>query len=235
MIKGIYIAGRSLDSQFKNIEVIGNNLANVNSTGFKKALDFTEMVNSANQPKIIQQTDFSQGNSTPTSNPLDLYINGNSFFAIQTQNGIEFTKNGKFSISDDGYLVNENNSKVLGKNGPINLQNYQLDKNQAISISKSGDIKIGDNYIDSLMIIKPDNVNNLIRQDGTNFTSADGSLQVADNSEFEIQQGYLEESNVNPIEEMTSMIKVHNDYNSAAKMINYLDQSLQEANEIGKV
>lgn len=235
MIKGIYIAGRSLDSKFKNIEVIGNNLANVNSTGFKKALNFTELVNKANRPEIIQDTDFSQGNLTPTSNPLDLGINGNAFFAVQTSGGIEFTKNGKFSISDDGFLVNGKNEKVLGKSGPINFKSYQLDKDQSVSISKNGDIKIGDNYVDSLMIIKPDNLKNLVRQDGTDFISADGSLQIAGENEFEIQQGYLEESNVNPIEEMTSMIKVHNDYNSAAKMITFLDQSLQEANDIGKV
>ncbi len=235
MIKGIYIAGRSLDSKFKNIEIIGNNLANVNSTGYKKAFTFSEMVNNLNQPQIVQSTNFSQGAFTATSNPLDLSINGDAFFALQTNSGIQFTRNGKFSISKDGFLVNEQNEKVLGKSGPINLSNYQLDDNQTISISKNGDIKIGKNFVDTLMIVKPDSDNTLIRENGTNFAPTGNNFLLANDSDFSIQQGYLEESNVNPIEEMTEMIKVHNDYNSAAKMVTFLDQSLQEANEIGKV
>jgi flagellar basal-body rod protein FlgF len=235
MIKGIYLAGRSLESKFKNIEVIGNNLANVNTTGFKKAMPFSEIISGYNNVTIDQATNYAQGNLTATGNPLDLAINGSAFFAVQSPNGIEFTRNGKFSVSDSGNLVNEQGYNVMGKNGPININTALLQDNPRLSISKSGEIKSGDLVIDNLLIVKQDTAGKLIRQDGTNFNSGDNSFIQSSNDEFEIQQGYLEDSNVNPIEEMTAMIKIHNEYDSASKMVTFLDQSLGEANEIGKV
>ena len=235
MIKGIFLAGRSMDSKFKTIEVIGNNLANVNTTGFKKATPFTEVINQYNKVEIKQATNYTQGNLTPTDNPLDLSVNGNAYFTVQGSDGMDFTRNGKFSISDNGFLVNDQGKKVLGRSGPINLSGYMLDKSQNINISKNGDIKVGDMYVDKLLMVKLDPTDKFTRKDGTNFSSVDGRYLLADDSEFQINQGYLEESNVNPIEEMTNMIKVHNEYDSASKMINFLDQSLSEATEIGKV
>lgn len=235
MIKGIFLAGRSLDSKFKNIEVIGNNLANVNSTGYKKAMPFNEIISGLNKVTISQATNYAQGNLTPTGNPLDLAINGNAFFAVQTENGVELTRNGRLTISEDGFLVNQQGYKVLGKNGPININSSILDKNPELTISKSGEIKSGDLVLDNLMMVKPDESEKLIRQDGTNFLTLDGTSTTASNNDFEIRQGYVEESNVNPIEEMTAMIKIHNEYDSASKMVNFLDQSLGDAIEIGKV
>ncbi len=235
MIKGIFLAGRSMDSKFKSIEVIGNNLANVNTNGYKKAMPFTEVISKYNNVEINQATNYSQGNFVATNNPLDLSVNGNAFFSLQGNDGMNFTQNGKFSISDDGFLVTDQGKMVLGTKGPININNYQLDKKQSINISKNGDIKIGDTYVDKLLMVKLDPSDKFARKDGTNFSSVDGKYLVAEDGDYQINQGYLEESNVNPIEEMTNMIKVHNEYNSASKMVNYLDESLSEANEIGKV
>ena len=235
MIKGIFLAGRSLDSKFKNIEVIGNNLANVNSTGFKKALPFSEIISGLNKETICQATDYRQGNLTSTGNPLDLAINGNAFFAVQTPGGVQFTRNGKFTVSQEGNLVNEQGFNLLGKNGPININSALLENDPAITISKSGEIKAGGMVLDNLLLAKYDSAGKMLRQDGTNFSSSDDGFSPAENDEFEIVQGYIEDSNVNPIEEMTNMIKIHNEYDSASKMVNFLDQSLEKAVEIGKV
>ena len=235
MIKGIFLAGRSMDSKFKSIEVISNNLANVNTNGYKKAMPFTEVINQYNKVEIKQVTNFKQGSFTATGNPLDLSVDGNAFFMVQGEDGMDFTRGGKFSISDDGFLVNDQGYKVLGSNGPINLNGYLLDKNQSIKISKHGDIKVGDNYVDKLLMVKPEPSDNFMRKDGANFSSQDGRYFVADESEYQVNQGYLEQSNVNPIEEMVNMMKLHNEYDSASKMVTFLNQSLSEANEIGKV
>ena len=235
MIKGIFLAGRSMDSKFKSIEVIGNNLANVNTTGYKKAAPFAEVISQYNKAQIIQATNYSQGNLVETDNPLDLSVSGDAFFAVQGNDGINFTRNGKFSISDDGFLVNDQGKKVLGSGGPININNYILDKNQSINISKNGEIKVGDTFVDKLLMVKLDPADKFIRKDGTNFSSVNNLYIPANDLDYQISQGYLEESNVNPIEEMTNMIKVHNEYESASKMVSFLDQSLSEANEIGKV
>ena len=84
-------------------------------------------------------------------------------------------------------------------------------------------------------MVKLDPTDKFIRKDGTNFSSVNNLYIPANDLDYQISQGYLEESNVNPIEEMTNMIKVHNEYESASKMVSFLDQSLSEANEIGKV
>ena len=90
MIKGIFLAGRSMDSKFKSIEVIGNNLANVNTNGYKKAMPFTEVINQYNKTEIKQMTNFKQGSFTATGNPLDLSVDGNAFFTVQGENGMDF-------------------------------------------------------------------------------------------------------------------------------------------------
>jgi len=234
MIKGIFLAGRSLDSKFKNIEVIGNNLANVNSTGYKKAIPFNEIISGLGESKVRQATNYGQGSLVITGNPLDMSINGDAFFSVQTQNGIEFTRNGRFKMSQDGFLVNEQGLPVLGKNGPINFNSELLKKDQIFVVTKAGEVKIGDFVVDTLLITSLDSSNNFIRKDGTNFNAGEGYNLTGD-GDYEILQGYLEESNVNPIEEMTAMIKIHNEYDSASKMVNFLDQSLEKAIEIGKV
>jgi flagellar basal-body rod protein FlgF len=235
MIKGIFLAGRSMDSKFKSIEVISNNLANVNTNGYKKAMPFTEVINQYNNAEIKQMTNFKQGSYTATGNPLDLSVDGNAFFTVQGEDSMDFTRGGKFSISDNGFLINDQGYKVLGSNGPINLNGYLLDKNQSIKISKHGEITVGDNYVDKLLMVKPEPSDRFMRKDGTNFSSPDGRYFIADESEFQVNQGYLEQSNVNPIEEMTNMMKLHNEYDSASKMVTFLNQSLSEANDIGKV
>jgi flagellar basal-body rod protein FlgG len=235
MIKGIYLAGRSLDGKMKSMEVIANNLANLNTTGFKREVPFSEIISQTGQIQMRQVTDYQLGISAATGNPLDLYLNGKSFFALQTENGIELTRNGKFKISDDGFLVNEQGFKVLGRNGQINLNETMLSKEKALLISKIGELKVGDIPIDTLLVIKLDLNKNIERMDGANFIYPDGEYEQALTNEYEVIQGYLEESNINPITEMEAMIHTNSDYEAAAKMVHILDESLGKANEIGKV
>jgi flagellar basal-body rod protein FlgF len=235
MIKGIYQAGRSLEGKMRSMEVIANNLANLNTTGFKREVPFSEIISQAGQIRIEQVTDFQQGTAAVTGNPLDLYLNGKSFFALQTENGIELTRNGKFKISDDGFLVNEQGYKVLGQNGEINLNETMLNENKTILISKIGELRIGDIPIDTLLVIKIDTNNEIERINGINFMYKNGDYELASLDEYEITQGYLEESNINPIAEMEEMIRTNADYNAASKLVGVMDESLGKANEIGKV
>lgn len=235
MIKGIYQAGRSLEGKMKSMEVIANNLANLNTTGFKREVPFSEIISQTGQIRLEQVTDFQQGTAAATGNPLDLYLNGKSFFALQTENGVELTRNGKFNISDEGFLVNEQGYKVLGRNGEINLNDTLLNEDKTILISKIGEMRIGNIPIDTLLVIKIDTNKGLERTDGINFTYMNEDYEPASLDEYEITQGYLEESNINPITEMEEMIRTNSDYQAASKLIGVLDDSLGKANEIGRV
>jgi len=234
MIKGIYVAARGLDSRMKNLEIVSNNLANINTTGFKREVPFSEIMNQAGQTQIQKVVDYSQGTLTQTSNPLNLAISGKGFFVVQTPNGNELTRNGNFQIDSNGFLTDGQGNKVLGRNGQINLLSYSLDKNQQVTVSNTGMLKVGDTIVDTLMIAKPVDPQDITRTGGTNFLSNSG-IKPVDENNFQVKQGYLEESNVNPIKEMEEMIQLNTEYGSAQKMINFLDQSLDEANQVGKV
>ncbi len=236
MIKGIYAAARSLEKNNKLINIIANNLANLNSIGYKKDSTFSHIMNEYNLPDLNEYTDFSQGELVQTSNPLDLGLKGKVFFAMQDDNGeIYFTRNGRFTISEEGYIVNENGLKLLGENGPLNINDNLFDDNRKIQINKNGDIKVGKLDLDTLKIVKFENTDQITKSGANNYKLVYGDYNTADTSEYEIQQGFLENSNVNAIEEMESMIKVSKDFESAQKVMNYIDNIMEKASEIGKV
>lgn len=235
MVNGIFNVARSLNSKVKSIDVLANNLANINSTGFKKQVPFQEYLNQNGNIEVKQTTDYGQGEVILSANPLDLAISGDGYFLVKTGKGAELTRNGKFHISEDGFLVNGNGDKVLGNNGEINFGGLMENDNPSISISKTGEIKMGETDIDSLVIAKLENPQEAMRTSNSNFAVADDNYSIASPQSYEIVQGYLEESNVNPILEMQSMIQTNKDYESAYKIMRYLDQAMEKSNQIGRV
>lgn len=235
MIKGIFYVSRNLESKFKNIEIVSNNLANINTTGYKRELPFSELVARYKNSNMKQLTDFNQGSLLQTSNQLDLAITGDAFFQVQGEHGVEYTKNGRFRISEEGFLINEQGYKVMGQKGEINLSEFSSEQLQNLGVTKKGEVKIGDIVLDELQISKLDDPSLINRKDGLNFTGPENTFTDADPEEYEIQQGFLEESNTNPILEMNSMIDINKDYETGQKMMNFLDASLEKANEIGRI
>ncbi|MCL4550659.1 MAG: flagellar hook basal-body protein [Bacteroidetes bacterium] len=236
MIKGIYTAGRSLDQRLKNIDVIANNLANLNSTGYKREIPFSEVINQAGEVVIRKVTSQQQGEILQTSNPLDLAISGEGFFVVKGDDGsVELTRDGRFKLSEDGTLTDSNGKKVMGKNGSISLEDSLLNKNSSIMISKNGEVKVGDKIVDKIMVATVPRPSDLMRTDGSNFLPGDQTVMNAPENEFAISQGFLEESNTNPIVEMEAMISLNKEFETAQKVISTLDTSLGYANEIGKI
>jgi flagellar basal-body rod protein FlgG len=177
-----------------------------------------------------------QGNLVKTSNPLDLALTGKGFFVLKGDDGgTEITRDGRFKISPDGLLVSDDSMPVMGQNGIISLEDSLVENNSEIKVNKDGEIKIGDRTIATLLVVDVDNSSTLTRAGNSNFKVENQGYQVASPNEYAISQGYLEEANTNPIEEMEAMIQLNKNYESAQKVINALDQSLQQANDIGKV
>ena len=236
MIKGIFLAARSLNNNFQKMGNIANNLANINTTGYKREIPFSEMLMNEGESKISQYTDFGQGSFVKTSSPLDLAIEGNGFFLVQTENGNELTRNGNFNVSDDGFIANGNGDKLMGSKGAINLNEFLFDKqHDDIKVQENGSIYIGNQYVDSLQIVQAENPSSLQRDSNQNYIPTDDDYYAVEENEYQVMQGYLEESNVNPIIEMESMIKSSKDYQSSYKIVVLLDGSLEKANEIGRV
>lgn len=235
MIKGIYHAGRSLTNNTKNLERIANNLANINTVGFKREGLFIEILKQAGNSEIKIPIDLKQGNLAQTGNPLDLAISGDGYFVISNDGKYELTRNGSFMIDDDGFLVTKEGKRVIGKAGEINLLNYKMDNEQILSIDEEGEIKVGDIVIDKLLIINQQERFADLGNIGLKYDDLNDLLNSSSEADYKIMQGYLEESNVNPIEEMELMIKVSKDYEASYRIVQSLDDSIQKANEIGKV
>lgn len=236
MIKGIYTAGRSLDHRVKHIDVIANNLANLGTTGYKREVPFTEILNSMGGKSVNKVTSHLQGNLLQTSNPLDVAISGDGFFVVKNKEGEkELTRDGRLKLDEEGFLVNSNNQKVIGQNGEISIQASLLEKDPVINITKNGEIRIGEQTIDSLLILKSDNPEYLSRAGGSNFLMNDEEFKSPEEGTYTISQGFLEESNSNPILEMENMININKEYETAQKVISALDTSLGQANDIGKI
>ena len=235
MIEGINLAARSLEKSNKGISIVANNLANMDTIGFKKDATFFQILDDYENPQMKKYTDFEQGEILPTTNPFDLALNGNAYFVMEKDDKQIYTRNGKFKLSEDGFLVSQEGFKVLGQNGEINLRENMLDENQTITISKSGEIRVGNTDVDSLLIVKVDNPDDIQKISSSNFLIKDDNYSVPEENDYSVLQGYLESSNVSAIDEMEEMIKISKNYESAQKVVNYFDSSLEKANEIGKV
>ncbi len=253
MFEGIYIAASGGFKQEKSLEVISNNLANVNTIGYKRdTLAFKELL--APFPGITEstpsasksgehnskkyasytgiaelKTDFSQGGIRVTGNPLDVALDGEGFFAIQTKDGVRYTRQGNFRLNNESILVTHDGDPVLGAGGPITIQGA----GNIISIDAQGKISLGDGLaneaVGELRIVKFDDPEKLIKIGNGLFmlTGTDVEEIVADN--FSVKQGAIESSNVTAVKEMTKMIEVLRSYEAYQKVINTIDSVNERA------
>jgi len=243
MIRGIYTNAAAMNSQLLKQEVTANNLANANTTGFKKEGVFRKYLIDLNT--ILQEyatdfknmedvdaviIDFKQGELYPTGNPLDTAIEGDGFFAVQTPRGIRYTRNGNFQLGQDGFLVTGNGYPVLGTEGLIRLQG------QNVFIEDDGTVTVDEELVDILQIVdfsKPYRLNKI--GDGL-FDAEEGTAFQLDTNRFKLRQGVLEQANVEIVEEMVNLIQTARDFETNQKSITMQDTTLDRAvNDVGRI
>jgi len=110
---------------------------------------------------------------------------------------------------------------------------YLNGEESKVKISLNGELTVNDTHVADLLVVKIDDYEK--RKSGLNFHSTQDINDLAQESEFEIRQGYLEESNVNPMIELENMINISKEYETAYKMVNYLDNSLEKTNDLGRI
>lgn len=175
------------------------------------------------------QTNFLEGNLIETSNKLDFALKGDGFFKVQTPEGVRYTRDGSFLTNDKGELVTSKGYKVLGQKGTITL-------NKEFTINKDGSIYVDDAYLDRLDVKNVLNVNALRKEGDSLYSVEEGLNPQEQNFNGEILQGFIENSNVNTINEMVDMINILREYESNQKIVKSYDEMLGKAvNEIGKV
>src|SRR5450755_834679 len=198
----------------RQINVIANNIANVNSAGYKADQPlFEEYLNSGahednftggdRRVSYVQDRgtyrDLSQGPVTQTGNPLDVAISGQAFLAVQAQGGERYTRDGNLQINAQGQLVTAAGNAVLGTGGPIVFQPTDHD----INISPDGTVTVleGTNRTDSirgkLRLASFADAQTLLKQGSNLYSAGEGGAQPQADLKSTLRQGYIEKSNVN--------------------------------------
>ncbi len=255
MIRGLYTAATGLNVQTKKMDVISNDLANVNTSGYKKdtavIASFPEVLASRlddvenqvpNNGPIGRMslgarvdevyTHFTQGSVVSTNEVVDMALQGSGFFVIQTPAGLTYTRDGNFSIDRLGNIVTKEGYSVMGQDGPISLGEDFLTTGGEIIIKPDGTIYKGTEYIDQLDLAD--------FADTRTLTKIDNNLYQATAPRIEFNgsviQGYLEASTVNPVTAMVDMITVSRAYEANQKVVQTHDSLLGRAvNDVGKM
>ena len=227
MISGIYnLIDGSMTQQLR-FETIANNMANSNTNGFKKdIISFSEAL----ETQSNSSTDFSQGPTRFTGSELDVALSSKGFFKIETSNGIRYTRDGAFSVNAEGFLVTANRDVVMGENGPITVEGGE------VHIGRDGQVMVNNESVDKILVIDFDEPQ-LLRKEGFSYYSYQGeNIGISTVPDAEIQQKYLESSNVNPTQEIIEMIQTYRSFEAVEKGIQYIDALTNEmVNDFGTV
>jgi len=226
---------QSMAAQQNRSSVVSNNLANQNTIGYKKDITFFDLLNAKKADDITLRvaTDFDKGVMKQTKNPLDLAISENGFFTVETDYGEAYTRDGHFRLDAEGVLRNSAGMPVLGEDGWIVFDtNFSTPKD--INISADGEIYLDGKLVDRLKIVSFES-NAELEKIGGNLFRARSTAMPVDLENPGIQQGFLENSNVNPIEEMMNLIEIQRQFESSQRMVRSLDEVYRNAvNQVGK-
>ena len=260
MQSSLYIGATGMEAQRVNIDVISNNLANVNTSGFKRSrADFQELMYQTNQaagtetaagtevptgiqiglgvePSSVQKI-FQQGGLTTTENPLDLAIEGDGFFQISMPDGeTGYTRAGNFKLDSQGEIVtSEGNPLEPSITIPGDTLSITITSDGTVSALQAGNLTpttIG--QIELARFTNPGGLNAM----GKNIfmpSGSSGSVTTANPGSDglgSVNQGFVEMSNVNIVEEMVNMIVSQRAYELNSKVVQTSDQMLQIANNV---
>lgn len=216
--------GLSRQIALRNLmEVTANNIANMSTPGFKSQnVLFREHLNKGTASTKFSQVeqvrtyrDMAAGTLMQTHNPLDVSIQGDGYFAVQTKDGgTKYTRAGSFSLNERGELITKNGDQILGDGGPLIVPAGSGE----INISAAGTISTKTGTIGKLKVVSFEDSSKIEPFGDNLFSAPEGQEQPA--ADVQIVQGALENSNVQPVLEMNKMIEILRMYQSMQNMLN---------------
>lgn len=234
MINSIYTLNSKMLGQQQELNGIADNIANLNTPGFKRLVHNYQTLPTEKSGQPIAQfnqiqgsfIDTTEGAMQETGNPLDLAITGNGFFAIDVNGRTEYTKNGRFVLNADGSVVTPEGFPVLDNNGGA-LAIDPASRN--VSIGRDGMIVTDIGTFGQVGVFQFAEGSNAVRTGGTRYISSAAEPIPADPADFGIAQGFLEGSNVNGLTETVRMTELNRAYQAAAKAANNIEELDQRA------
>ena len=249
MVSGKYSALAGAIAREQSIATVANNLANINTSGYKKSgINFESMLQAEKQIKETKGinysrskenfTDFTPGAIRPTENPLDAALNGNGFFKVQGAESVLYTRRGDFVINADGLLTTASGLPVLDEgNGQITIPD--TDTSDVVFAADGTIYLLGPrgsrSEVSKIAMVEFENRNQLKRETDTTFSNPVGAAEIPSDTTT-LVQGSLELSNVNMAEEMAKMVNNNRAYETMHKVLesySALGEQLEELGTLG--
>ncbi|HHU71004.1 MAG TPA: flagellar hook-basal body protein [Clostridiales bacterium] len=257
MVRGLYTAYTGMKNEQKRLDIIANNLANAATVGYKKESVTNQSFDQVLTTKIKDEseayndrpigrmnlgvklgevyTNYNQGSIRQTSNTYDLALDGKGFFNIAVTNRLgevstKYTRNGSFTMTNDGFIVDKEGNRLLGEGGEIAVPTEAAE----VVIDESGGVFADGNFIDTILVTDFENYDYLSKFGDTMVEPLEGAVEIETGAS--IRQGFTEQSNVNVVSEMVDLINITRNYEANQKVIQSIDQTLDlAANSIGKI
>ena len=278
MLRGIYTGASGMLAQDARMDALANNLANVDKTAYKKdiavfkafpdmimrrinesGLGITPAGSYDTMPYVGKLgtgvelnevfTNFEQGSLQRTENAFDLALEGRGFFTVMTERGERYSRDGSFTINQEGILMTHNGNPVMGENGIIRVHHNNFIVNEHGEVVVNGDLSAdprdvvsmaSNNWsnpivIDRLKIVDFENIREIKKEGDSMYRETEFSGPPLPPGEFKVVQGFLEKSNVNIVREMVDMIEVQRSYEANQKTVTSHDQTLGKLiNEVAR-
>lgn len=235
MDSGYYAICSGLAAQTQALDLVAHNLANTTTAGyrgeqttFRSLLAGSPAVSSNYLNTVVNnfgvlsgsRLDLSSGSFVPTGNPLDAAVAGTGFFAVQSTQGIVYTRNGSFHVTNNGQLVTGDGNAVLGELGPITIPGGN------IAISSDGTISVDGNVVDKLQLAEFAPGTNLTALGNATYAAPNGAALPATAST--VRQAMLEGSNVTPTEAVVRLITVQRNADMLGRAMGAIDGQLNQ-------
>jgi flagellar basal-body rod protein FlgF len=213
----------------KELQSVANNIANLSTTGYRReGMLFAEFVKAlpieggsvALTEARARYFDEAQGALEETGGVLDLAIEGEGYFTVRTPEGDRLTRAGAFTRNADGLVVNMDGHALVGEGGSEILIPFEA---KAIAVSADGTVSVDGEPAARLGLVTVESQTGLYREAGVLFRAEEGTVPVEDGR---VVQGFLEQSNVNPVAELARMIEVQRAYESGQKLLDQEDQRI---------
>lgn len=225
---------RNMTRNLFGTDIVANNMANISTTGFKRDATFTDwFIESLNDVGAQRYTDFAQGELRQTDNPLDIALASRGFFMVETSSGPAFTRNGHFTVNDQGFIQTAQGYLLQGERGPMSILSASGTAGE-VQITRLGEVYLDKTLIDRLLVANIVNLTALEKIGSNLYRVSDDSLVTQlEPEQFHVRQGMLEGSNVRPVSEMVSLIELQRNFESTQRVARAMDQILGRATQLG--
>lgn len=233
MQSNIYVALSAQLSLQRRLDTLANNVANVNTVGYRgEEVSFEELVSPSNKDPVsfVSKGDnhisTKGGEVTQTGNPLDVAIRGDAWLAIQTPTGVAYTRDGRMEMTKEGGLTTLEGYPVLDAGGvPVQLN----PDDPPPTINKAGTIEQNGNNLGALGLYRMPQGAKLTRAEGVSVVSDLPPVAELDFLHNGVQQGFVEKSNINPILEMTHLITLQRNFQAVSTLLSDTESSLTDS------